>query len=75
MGGREVGGLATMLAAHMDFVPDDLQRLARFWGTERLAQTPGLTAVELFAAIGRGEVKRSGSWVPTRWCRSLTATR
>ena len=41
----------------MDFVPDDLQRLARFWGTERLAQTPGLTAVELFAAIGRGEVK------------------
>ncbi|MBN0567117.1 molybdopterin-dependent oxidoreductase, partial [Pseudomonas aeruginosa] len=51
MGGREVGGLATMLAAHMDFVPDDLQRLARFWGTERLAQTPGLTAVELFAAI------------------------
>lgn len=56
MGGREVGGLATMLAAHMDFVPDDLQRLARFWGTERLAQTR-LTAVELFAAIGRGEVK------------------
>jgi anaerobic selenocysteine-containing dehydrogenase len=27
------------------------------WGSERLAQTPGLTAVELFAAIGRGEVK------------------
>jgi assimilatory nitrate reductase catalytic subunit len=57
MGGREVGGLATMLAAHMNFEPDDLQRLARFWGTERLAQTPGLMAVELFAAIGRGEVK------------------
>ncbi|HBX2117972.1 nitrate reductase [Klebsiella aerogenes] len=57
MGGREVGGLATMLAAHMNFEPQDLQRLARFWGSERLAQTPGLTAVELFAAIGRGEVK------------------
>ncbi|MDU2496727.1 MAG: nitrate reductase [Klebsiella grimontii] len=57
MGGREVGGLATMLAAHMNFEPDDLRRLARFWGSERLAQTPGLTAVELFAAIGRGEVK------------------
>ncbi|MFK3707118.1 molybdopterin-dependent oxidoreductase [Klebsiella sp. NPDC088457] len=57
MGGREVGGLATMLAAHMNFEPQDLQRLARFWGTERLAQTPGLTAVDLFAAIGRGEVK------------------
>lgn len=50
-------GLATMLAAHMNFEPQDLQRLARFWGSERLAQTPGLTAVELFAAIGRGEVK------------------
>lgn len=57
MGGREVGGLATMLAAHMNFEPEDLQRLSRFWGTERLAQTPGLTAVDLFAAIGRGEVK------------------
>ena len=57
MGGREVGGLATMLAAHMNFEPADLARVARFWGTERLAQTPGLMAVELFAAIGRGEVK------------------
>ncbi|MEO3988420.1 nitrate reductase [Pseudocitrobacter cyperus] len=57
MGGREVGGLATMLAAHMNFEPDDLARVARFWGTERLAQTPGLMAVDLFAAIGRGEVK------------------
>ncbi len=57
MGGREVGGLATMLAAHMDFVPDDLQRLARFWGRNGWRGAPGLTAVELFAAIGRGEVK------------------
>ncbi|HBC7113349.1 TPA: nitrate reductase [Raoultella ornithinolytica] len=57
MGGREVGGLATMLAAHMNFEPQDLHRLSRFWGSERLAQTPGLTAVDLFAAIGRGEVK------------------
>lgn len=57
MGGREVGGLATMLASHMNFETDDLRRLARFWGTERLAQTPGLAAVDLFAAIGRGEVK------------------
>ncbi len=28
-----------------------------FLGTERLAQTPGLMAVELFDAIARGEVK------------------
>jgi anaerobic selenocysteine-containing dehydrogenase len=32
-------------------------RAWRFWGTERLAQTPGLMAVELFDAIARGEVK------------------
>ncbi|MBA7750700.1 nitrate reductase [Enterobacter sp. RHBSTW-01064] len=57
MGGREVGGLANQLAAHMSFEPDDLSRVARFWGTERLAQTPGLMAVELFDAIARGEVK------------------
>jgi hypothetical protein len=41
----------------MNFEPDDLSRVARFWGTERLAQTPGLMAVELFDAIARGEVK------------------
>lgn len=41
----------------MNFEPDDLARVARFWGTERLAQTPGLMAVELFDAIARGEVK------------------
>lgn len=57
MGGREVGGLANQLAAHMNFEAADLARLARFWGTERLAQTPGLMAVDLFEAIGRGEVK------------------
>jgi hypothetical protein len=33
-GGREVGGLANQLAAHMSFEPDDLSRVARFWGTE-----------------------------------------
>lgn len=57
MGGREVGGLANQLAAHMNFEPADLARVARFWGTERLAQTPGLMAVELFEAIALGEIK------------------
>lgn len=57
MGGREVGGLANQLACHMAFEPADIARLGRFWGSERIAQTPGLMAVELFDAIGRGEVK------------------
>ena len=57
MGGREVGGLANQLACHMNFEPADIARLGRFWGSERIAETPGLMAVELFEAIGREEVK------------------
>jgi assimilatory nitrate reductase catalytic subunit len=57
MGGREVGGLANMLAAHMDFSGESVNRLARFWGSDRVAAKPGLKAVDLFAAMGRGEIK------------------
>ncbi len=31
MGGREVGGLANQLAAHMDFAPEHVDRVRRFW--------------------------------------------
>src|SRR5262249_39949432 len=31
MGGREVGGLANQLAAHMGFAADDVDRVRRFW--------------------------------------------
>ena len=31
MGGREVGGLANQLAAHMAFTPDNVDRVGRFW--------------------------------------------
>ena len=37
MGGREVGGLANQLAAHMDFAPENVARLARFWQSPRVA--------------------------------------
>jgi assimilatory nitrate reductase catalytic subunit len=58
MGGREVGGLATQLAAHMGFAqPADLDRVRRFWGAPRLASRPGLKAVELFDAVLDGRVK------------------
>jgi assimilatory nitrate reductase catalytic subunit len=57
MGGREVGALANTLAAHMDFTPADIDRVGRFWQASRLASRPGLKAVDLFDAIGRGEVK------------------
>jgi len=57
MGGREVGGLANQLAAHMDFSPENVDRVARFWGSPRVAARPGLKAVDLFDAVERGVVK------------------
>ena len=35
MGGREVGGLANQLAAHMDFAPEHVDRVRRFWNAPR----------------------------------------
>ncbi|MBN9090251.1 MAG: molybdopterin-dependent oxidoreductase [Reyranella sp.] len=57
MGGREVGALSNTLAAHMDFAPADVERVRRFWKAPRIATRPGLKAVELFDAVGRGEIK------------------
>ncbi len=57
MGGREVGGLANQLAAHMDFAPDAVERLRRFWQAPAIATRPGLKAVELFQAVADGRIK------------------
>jgi assimilatory nitrate reductase catalytic subunit len=57
MGGREVGGLANQLAAHMGFTPPEIDRVRRFWKAPRIATHEGLKAVQMFEAIGRGEIK------------------
>jgi assimilatory nitrate reductase catalytic subunit len=57
MGGREVGGLANQLAAHMTFTPPDIDRVRRFWKAPRIATHEGLKAVQMFEAIARGEIK------------------
>src|SRR5580704_11333954 len=57
MGGREVGGLANQLAAHMNFTPPDIDRVRRFWKAPRIATHEGLKAVQMFEAIGRGQIK------------------
>ena len=58
MGGREVGGLANQLAAHMKFDdPADRAALQAFWRAPTLAAKPGLKAVELFDAVLDGRVK------------------
>jgi len=57
MGGREVGGLANQLAAHMGFGPAEIDRVRRFWGAKNIVQREGLKAVQMFEAIERGQIK------------------
>ncbi|AKJ94478.1 nitrate reductase [Thioalkalivibrio versutus] len=57
MGGREVGGLASQLAAHMGFDEVSLDRVSRFWNAPNLARNPGLKALDLFRAVESGQVK------------------
>jgi assimilatory nitrate reductase catalytic subunit len=57
MGGREVGGLANMLAAHTDFTPENTDMVQRFWESPTIAQKAGLKAVDLFEAVKQGKVK------------------
>lgn len=57
MGGREVGGLANMLAAHMDFNPGHRALVSKFWRSDNLAQAPGLKALDMFDAVERGDIK------------------
>ncbi len=58
MGGREVGGMATLLSAHRDLAnPEHRAEVACFWGVPSVPEKPGLTAVELFDALAAGKVK------------------
>jgi ferredoxin-nitrate reductase len=58
MGGREVGGLATMLAAHRSYAnPDHRREVAEFWGVRDLSDKPGLTATQMVEALERGDLK------------------
>ena len=58
MGGREVGGLANMLAAHMAIEnPAHRDLVQRFWASPVIAANPGLKAVEMFEAVRDGRIK------------------
>lgn len=58
MGGREVGALANMLAAHMDFNNAHHQKVVGdYWRTNNLASKSGLKAVDMFEAINDGKIK------------------
>ncbi len=58
MGGREVGGLATLLAAHRDLKnPAHRQEVESYWGCNPISAKPGLTATEMMDALGSGQLK------------------
>lgn len=57
MGGREVGALANMLAAHMDFSSETTERVQRFWQSPAIATKPGFKAVDLFKEMHAGKIK------------------
>jgi assimilatory nitrate reductase catalytic subunit len=57
MGGREVGGLANMLAAHMGFSEIERDRVGRFWNAPNMVSGPGLKAVDMLDAIADGRIK------------------
>jgi assimilatory nitrate reductase catalytic subunit len=58
MGGREVGGLANQLAAHMQLDNAQHRQLVqKFWEAPVIAAKEGLKAVDLFRAIEQGKVK------------------
>jgi assimilatory nitrate reductase catalytic subunit len=57
MGGREVGGLANMLACHLGFSDSERADVAAFWQAERLCSGPGLKAVDMFQAVHDGRIR------------------
>lgn len=58
MGGREVGGLANMLASHRDYaIPEHRQYMQEFWGGNEISSKPGLTATEMIDALESGKMK------------------
>ncbi|RED12188.1 nitrate reductase [Pontivivens insulae] len=59
MGGREVGGLANMLACHLDLENADHRMVVgSFWNAaSAIPNAPGLKAVDMFKAVGDGRIK------------------
>ncbi|WJS83811.1 nitrate reductase [Paracoccus sp. TOH] len=58
MGGREVGGLANMLACHLEIEnPAHRAAVRAFWNAPRMAERPGLKAVDMFRAVEDGRIK------------------
>lgn len=58
MGGREVGGMANLLAVHKDlFNETHRQEVADFWKVDKISDRAGYTATEMFDALESGKMK------------------
>ena len=58
MGGREVGGMANLLAVHKDLGnPVHRKEVSDFWGGKEIQEKPGYTATEMFDALESGKLK------------------
>ncbi|HEY9107243.1 MAG TPA: molybdopterin-dependent oxidoreductase, partial [Roseateles sp.] len=58
MGGRESGGMATLLPGHRDpGKAEDWAEIEALWGVSSLPGKRGHTAVEMFEAAARGEIR------------------
>lgn len=56
MGGREVGGLSTTLAVHLDYSEENCQKVADFWKSDKLPKANGLTAFEMIEKADQNEL-------------------
>jgi len=58
MGGREVGGLANMLACHLALEePAHRAAVQGFWASPAMPQAPGLKAVDMFRAVAEKRIR------------------
>ena len=67
MGGREAGGMATLLPGHRDpAYAGDRAEAAALWGVDALPEAPGASALELFERAREGRIRCCGSPPPIR---------
>src|SRR3546814_15757854 len=58
MGGREAGGMATLPPGHRSpDNADDRAEVAKLWQVDTLPDTPGHTALDMFDAVLKGDIK------------------
>lgn len=58
MGGRETGSLSNLLPGHREAAnPEHRAEVAQYWGIDKLPETPGLSAIELFEQMQSGKIK------------------